>query len=206
MDKEELLQSLAKKRFPRKILDAFAKVQREDFIPYQLRGRAYEDDPLPIGQGQTISQPYTIAVMLSELNLKSGSKVLEIGSGCGYVLALISEIVGKRGKVFGIEIIPKLVQKSKENLENYKNVQVLHRNGAGGLPEKAPFDGILISAAIHEIPEKLMAQLKIGGVLVAPKGSRFEQEIIVIKRRSELEFEMIKKLPGFVFVPFVDEG
>ena len=95
---------------------------------------------------------------------------------------------------------------SKENLRNYKNAKVYNINGADGFSEKAPFDGILISAAIHEIPEKLMSQLKEGGILVAPKGSRFGQDIIVIKRKSKNEFEIIKKIPGFVFVPFVGEG
>ena len=205
MNKEELIQNLREKGFPQKILDAFSKVPREKFIPYQLRGKAYDDTALPIGQGQTISQPYTIAVMLSELGLKTGDKVLEIGSGYGYVLALISELVGKGGRVIGMEIISELAEKSKENLEDYKNVKVFHKSGSAGFPEKAPFDGILISAACRDIPEKLMGQLKNGGILVAPKGSRFEQDIIAIKRRAKNEFEIIKRIPGFVFVPFVDE-
>ena len=104
MNKEELLQNLTAKGFSKRVLDAFSKVPREKFVPYQFRGKAYEDTSLPIGHGQTISQPYTIALMLSELGAKSGEKVLEIGSGCGYVLALMSEIVGKKGKVFGFDI------------------------------------------------------------------------------------------------------
>ena len=143
--------------------------------------------------------------MLSELKLKKGQKILEIGSGSGYVLALMSELVGKSGKAYGIEIIPELVKMSKKNLRNYKNVLVYNRNGSEGFPEKAPFDRILLSAACRVIPESLMAQLKVGGILVAPKGSRFEQEIIVIKRRSKNEFELLKKLPGFVFVPFIGQ-
>ena len=213
MDKLQLLQSLKQKNFPEEVIEAFSEVKREDFISEDLTEKAYDDTPLPIGQGQTISQPHTIAIMLSELNIKKGQKVLEIGSGSGYALSLLSELVGKgssskrsrtEGKVFGIEIIPELVKMSKKNLRNYKNVKVFNQSGSDGFPEKAPFDRILISAAIHEIPEKLMAQLKVGGVLVAPKGSRFEQQIITIKRISETEF-MIKKLPGFfIFVPFVE--
>ena len=206
MDKLELLKSFEEKKFPAHVIEAFSKVKRQDFAPYNLRSMAYEDSPLPIGHGQTISQPYTIALMLSLLDLKKGQKVLEIGSGYGYVLALISEIVGKKGRVFGIEVINELAKKSKDNLHDYKNVRVLHRNGSKGFPEEALFDRILISAALHDIPEIIMGQLKNNGILVAPKGSRFEQEIIAIQRKSETEFEMIKRLPGFLFVPFVEEN
>ena len=205
MDKLRLLQSLKKKNFPEEVLEAFSEVKREDFMSKDLTEKAYEDTALPIWYRQTISQPYTIALMLSELKLKKGQKILEIGSGSGYVLALMSELVGKSGKAYGIEIIPELVKMSKKNLRNYKNVLVYNRNGSEGFPEKAPFDRILLSAACRVIPESLMAQLKVGGILVAPKGSRFEQEIIVIKRRSKNEFELLKKLPGFVFVPFIGQ-
>lgn len=204
MDKLQLLQSLRKKKFPEYIVEAFSEVPRESFISHDFTEKAYDDTALPIGHGQTISQPYTIAVMLSELKIKKGQKILEIGSGSGYALALISELVGSKGKVFGIELVPELATSSKKKLVRYKNVKIENRNGSEGLPEKAPFDGILISAAIHEIPERLMGQLKVGGILVAPKGSRFEQDIIVIKRISENEFEFLKKIPGFVFVPFID--
>lgn len=205
MNKQELLQSLEEKNFPKKILDAFLKVERENFVPKNIQKMAYEDTALPIGHGQTISQPYTIAVMLSLLDLRKAQKILEIGSGCGYVLALLSKIVGKNGKVYGIEIVSELAKKSKENLIDYKNVRVYNKNGAEGLKEKAPFDRIIISAALREVPEKLMAQLKVGGIIVAPKGSRFEQELVAIQRKSESEFEIKKKIPGFIFVPFVEE-
>ncbi len=208
MDKKELLQSLRTRGAPEKIIDAFSKVNRENFISYNLRKMAYDDAPIPLVKGQTTSQPYTIALMLSNLNLKPGQKVLEIGSGSGYVLALISELVGKTGKVIGLEVVPELVRKSRENLEDegYKNVRVFKRNGSNGFSDEAKFDRILISAALRDVPEKIMAQLKNHGILVAPKGSRFEQEIIVLERRSENEFEIKKRLPGFVFVPFVEEG
>jgi protein-L-isoaspartate(D-aspartate) O-methyltransferase len=206
MDKTELIKSLEEKKFPKEIVEAFSKVNREDFLPPSLKKKAYDDTALPIGNGQTISQPYTIALMLSELGLKKGQKILEIGSGSGYVLALIAEIVGETGKVFGLEIIPQLIKKSKENLENYRNVKIYKKNGSNGFPEEARFDRILVSAALREVPERLMEQLKHKGILVAPQGSRFEQEIIVIQRKTESEFEMIKKLPGFVFVPFVEGG
>jgi len=205
MDKLQLLQSLKQKNFPEEILEAFSEVKRENFISKDLTEKAYEDTALPIGHGQTISQPYTIALMLSELNLKNGQKVLEVGSGCGYVLALMSELVGKKGKIFGIEIVPELAKMSEKKLISYKNIKVFNRNGFEGFPEKAPFDRILLSAGCRVVPEPLMGQLKVGGILVAPKGSRFEQEIIVIRRKSKNEFELLKKIPGFVFVPFVGE-
>ncbi len=205
MEKQDLLNSLREKGFSEKILDAFSKVKREDFIPKNIKAMAYEDTALPIGHGQTISQPYTISVMLSLLDLKRGQKVLEIGSGCGYVLALLSEIVGEQGKVYGLEVVKELAEKSKKNLGKYDNIKVYNRNGSKGLPEKAPFDSIIISAAMRNIPEEIMSQLKNRGILVAPKGSRFEQEIIAIQRKSSSEFEMIKRLPGFVFVPFIGE-
>ena len=205
MEKQDLLNSLREKGFSEKILDAFSKVKREDFIPKNIKAMAYEDTALPIGHGQTISQPYTISVMLSLLDLKRGQKVLEIGSGCGYVLALLSEIVGEQGKVYGLEIVKELAEKSKKNLGKYDNIKVYNRNGSKGLPEKTPFDSVIISAAMRNIPEEIMSQLKNRGILVAPKGSRFEQEIIAIQRKSSSEFEMIKRLPGFVFVPFIGE-
>ena len=205
MNKQELLKRLEAFGFSRQILGAFSRVRREDFIPKELKKEAYEDTALPIGHGQTISQPYTIAVMLSEIELKKGQNVLEVGSGSGYVLALISEIVGKKGKVSGIEIISGLVAKSKEVLEDYKNVKVYNRNGSGGLPEKAPFDRILISAACREIPEKLLNQLKDEGILLTPRGPRFEQTLIVIKRQGN-KFEVKREIPGFIFVPFVEGG
>lgn len=203
MNKSELLSRLKAMGFSKKILDAFSKVKRENFVPEKLGKEVYEDTALPIGYGQTISQPYTIAIMLSELELKKSQKVLEIGSGSGYVLALMSEIVGNKGKVFGIERIKELALKSKEVLSDYKNVKVYKKNGSEGLSEKAPFDRILVSAACREIPEKLLNQLKNRGILLTPKGPRFEQALVVIQRQGE-EFKTLRKIPGFIFVPFVE--
>ena len=203
--KHELLRGLAERGIQPRILEAFAEIDREDFIPAELEKMAYDDIPLPIGKGQTISQPYTIAVMLSLLELKKGQKVLEIGSGSGYVLALISQIIGEKGRVFGMEVIPELVKKSRKALTGYRNVRVYNKNGVQGLKEKAPFDRIIISAAVNEIPQELLHQLKPkGGILVAPKGSRFEQELVVIERKDNV-FEIKKRVPGFLFVPFVGE-
>jgi protein-L-isoaspartate(D-aspartate) O-methyltransferase len=200
MNKTQLLQFLEQRGFSEEILYAFSKVKRENFIPSKLEEHAYDNNPLLIGEGQTISEPYTIGVMLSLLELKRGQKVLEIGSGCGYVLTLISKITN--GKVFGIEIVKELVEKSKKNLKNYKNIKVYNRDGSKGLQEYSLFDRILISAGRKEIPKKLVSQLKDNGIIVAPIGSRYEQSLIAFKKiKNKLKIK--KQIPGFIFVPFV---
>lgn len=202
MNKIQLLKSLKNEGFSKDIIDAFSKVKREDFLPENLRWQAYDDIALPIGEGQTISQPYTIATMLSLLNLKRGQNVLEIGSGCGYVLALMSVMAGNNGKVYGIEILKSLAEKSRINLQNCDNAVVYNKNGNDGLIEKSPFDRIIISAAIEEIPEKLAEQLKEKGIIVAPIGSQYEQTLTSFQKISG-QLEIHEELPGFVFVPFV---
>lgn len=203
MTKESLLDKLKYMHFPDKILGAFADVKRENFVIENFKDLAYKDIALNIGYNQTISQPSTIAIMLSLLDIHEGQKVLEIGSGCGYALALMSEIVGRSGKVFGIELVEELANKSKENLSNYNNIEVHNRNGKFGLSKEAPFDRILISAAVEEIPLSISIQLKEGGILVAPVGGRRVQTLIAIQKIKD-KFIVLNKSPGFVFVPFVE--
>lgn len=205
MKKPQLILSLKNQGFSKQILNAFSKVKRENFIPKRLRNIAYNDIALPIGKQQTISQPYTIAVMLSMLELKQGQKVLEVGSGCGYVLCLISEIIGNKGNVFGIEIIKELSDKSKESLEDYRNIQIYNRNGAEGLEEKAPFDSILISAGCKKIPKKLLSQLKNNGIIVAPIDSKYGGQSLVALQKNKDKFVVKKEIPGFIFVRFVED-
>ncbi len=202
MNKTQLLKSLKQEGFSKDILNAFSRVKRESFISDNMKHLAYENNALPIGEGQAISQPYTIATMLALLSLKKSQKVLEIGSGCGYVLALISDIVGSKGKVYGIEIIKSLADKSRINLSEYGNVEVYHRNGGEGLAEKAPFDKIIISAALEEIPKHLIQQLKDKGLIVAPIGSQYEQTLTSFQKVND-KLEVREEIPGFVFVPFV---
>ena len=202
MDKIQLLKSLKQEGFSKEILNAFSKVKREKFIPENLKTKAYDDNALPIEDGQTISQPYTIAKMLELLSLKKAQKVLEIGSGCGYVLALISNIVGNHGKAYGIEIIKNLANKSMVNLSDYSNIIVYNKNGSDGLLEKSPFDRIIISAALEEIPEKIIEQLSDNGIIVAPIGSQYEQTLTSFQKVNGI-LEMREEIPGFVFVPFV---
>jgi protein-L-isoaspartate(D-aspartate) O-methyltransferase len=203
MTRENLLEKLKFMHFSDKILGAFADVKRENFVPENFKHLAYKDIALHIGQNQTISQPSTIAIMLSLLDVQEGQKVLEVGSGCGYVLALISKIVGSSGKIFGIEVIEELAEQSKKNLKAYENIEVHNRNGKFGLPKEAPFDRILISAALEEIPKNISIQLKEGGILVAPVGNKRHQSLITIQKKQD-KFIVLNKNPGFVFVPFVE--
>lgn len=203
MNKSELLEKLKKQGFAERIISAFEKVKRENFVQRDFKELAYDDIALPISEGESISQPSTIAIMLSLLRLHESQRVLEIGSGCGYVLALISEIVGKSGRVFGLEISNKLVEKSIQNIEDYKNIRVFNRNGKNRLSEEAPFERILISAALEKIPEPLFSQLKEGGIIVAPIGSQ-QMQVLTSIRKKENRFSVLKSIPGFVFVPFME--
>lgn len=204
MDKENLIQMLRQRGFSKKILSAFSKVKRENFVSAKVKDQAYEDKPLLIGYKQTISQPYTIATMLFLLDLKENQKVLEIGSGSGYVLALISKIIGKKGKVYGVERIKQLSTKSQKTLSKYKNIKVYHKNGINGLKQHAGFERILISAGCRKIPKELFTQLKEKGLIVAPVTKHYDQSLVVIKKtKSKLVIQ--KQIPGFIFVPFVED-
>ena len=196
MNKTQLLDSLKKEGFSSTILKAFSKVPREKFIPENLCGFAYLDEALPLEQGATISQPYTIAFMLNILQVKPKQRILEIGSGCGYVLALLAEL-SPSSKIYGIEIIKPLARKSRKYLENYKNIQLHSKNGFQGLKEKAPFDRILISAAADKLPGHLYSQLSNDGIIVAPVNS----SIFQIKKQDNKI--ITKEFEGFAFVPLV---
>ena len=180
-------------------LNAFRAVKREDFIPKQLRFRAYEDNPLPLLRGKTISQPTTVMIMTTALELQPGEKVFEVGTGSGYQAAIISKIVDK---VITTEVIPELVGFARENFQKagIKNVSVHEQDGSQGRTEEAPFDKIIITAACKEFPEPLLEQLKTGGIIVGPVGDRNEQELVKgIKREDghlDLEF-----LGPFLFTP-----
>jgi len=198
MNKAGLIEHLKKQGYSDKIAGAFEAVRREDYVPEHLNGYAYEDMALPTHDTSTLSQPSTIAFMLKLLDLKQGQEILEIGSGSGYVLALISNII-KDGKIYGIELTTQLAVKSKKMLISDSNVEIFNRNGFQGLKDFAPYDGILVSAAANTIPSHLIHQLKLGGVLVAP----VKQSIFVIKKGEHGIEE--KEYPGFAFVPLLGE-
>ncbi|MBI4090550.1 MAG: protein-L-isoaspartate(D-aspartate) O-methyltransferase [Candidatus Komeilibacteria bacterium] len=153
-----------------RILEVFQSVPRESFVLPQDAGSAYEDYPLPIGFGQTISQPYIVAYMVSKLRLKPSDRVLEIGTGSGYAAAIISKLAAK---VFTVEVVPELYERAKATLKklHYTNVICYLRDGRQGIPEEAPFDKIMLSAAPEQMPSTLLDQLKLGGLLIAPVGS-----------------------------------
>lgn len=182
---------------------AFEKIDRADFVKEDYKTESYEDYPLPIGSRQTISQPTTVVFMLELLNLQKGDKVLDVGSGSGWTTALLSEIVGNEGLVFGVEIIPEITDFGKSNISRYKfkNVKILNSDGEIGLKEYAPYKRILVSASFkNEIPKELTNQLEIGGIIVAP----VMNSIFKIKKLSNGKLER-KEYSGFFFVPFVSK-
>lgn len=182
------------------VLAAIERVPREKFIPEGLQDKAYHNIALPIGQGQTISQPYTIALMMQELKLKKGMKILEIGTGSGYQAALL-KAMGLR--VFSIERNYDLYIRTQKLLEEL-GYQVVCRYGDGtiGWEEFAPYDGIIVTAGAPALPKSLIEQLKVGGRMVCPVGNLESQEMYVVFKESENNIE-IKKIPSFRFVPLI---
>ena len=186
--------------FDKLVLNAMKKVPRERFIPKDLEGSAYDDCALPIGEGQTISQPYMVAIMTEKLGLSDGEKVLEIGTGSGYQAAILAEIAKE---VITIERIPVIAERSRKIFDElgYTNIKVIVGDGTLGLPEKAPFGGIIVTAGSPDIPKPLVDQLSDGGKLVIPVGETFEQTLTVVtKHGSKIDIE---RSIGCVFVPLV---
>ena len=192
------------RRALRAVLEAMRSVPREEFLPDNLREFAYEDSPLPIAAGQTISQPYIVAFMVEALNLRGGERVLEIGAGSGYAAAILAQIAAR---VYSIERIGELAKGAAATLARlgYDNVEIRHTDGTRGWPEQAPFDAIVVAAGGPEVPESLKQQMKIGGRLIIPIGSTPEiQELVRVTRVSEDEFEM-EDLADVRFVPLLGE-
>lgn len=186
------------------VLAAMGKVPREAFLPGHLREFAYEDTPLPIAEGQTISQPYIVAFMVEALSLEGGEKVLEIGAGSGYAAAVLGEIAGE---VYTVERIGQLAEKAATVLaeQDYANVHVLHGDGTLGWKEHAPYDAIVVAAGGPDVPESLKEQLKIGGRLVIPVGRNPRvQELVRVTRLSDDKFER-EDIADVRFVPLVGE-
>ena len=185
-----------------KVLDAMEEVDRSLFVPDELQHQSYEDRPLPIGESQTISQPYIVAFMAEILELNESDKVLEIGTGCGYNAAILSRIAKE---VYSIEIIEWLADLAKKNLKktDISNIHSRHGDGYEGWPQAAPFDAIVLTAAAPKIPETLKRQLKVGGKLLAPVG-KAAQRLKLIERKGEEEFHE-KTLQMVSFVPMTGE-
>lgn len=184
------------------VLEAMQSVPREAFLPEHMRGFAYQDAPLPIAEGQTISQPYIVALMVDALELKGGEKVLEIGTGSGYAAAVLAKIAKE---VYTVERIGQLAEKAASALSElgYRNVHVLHADGTRGWADHAPYDAIVVAAGGPEVPESLKAQLRIGGRLVMPVGTMTHvQELVRVTRMTELQYET-EDIGGVRFVPLV---
>ncbi len=187
------------------IKKAFLSVHRENFVLSYEKEQAYLDTALPLIHNQTISQPSTIVIMLEMLNVEEGNKVLEIGLGSGYVAALLSKLVGKRGIVYAVERIKELVNFARKNLEKEKidNVKIFCRDGSLGLEEFAPFDRILISCAVPSLPKPLAEQIAENGTIVAPIGTKFYQFMTKFTKVKGKLIKEIYQLTTFVFVPLI---
>lgn len=191
-----------------RIVDAFKKIDRADFVLPELKEQSYINEPLSIGRGQTISQPYTVAFMIELLQPEPGNKIFEIGFGSGWQTAILAYIVSQDGnqnlgKVYAVERIPELFRFGRKNVAKYgfiKNgvVKVIGGDATKGLKRHAPFDRIIAAASAKAIPEEWLKELKIGGRLVAP----VKESIWLYIKKSQKEFEK-KEYPGFVFVPLI---
>lgn len=185
-----------------RVLEAFRAVPRHLFVPADRQSEAYEDRPVPIDAGQTLSQPYIVALMLERLCLKSGMKVLEIGTGSGYQAALLARM----GMIVcSVERVAALAESAAQRLDplGMASVQIRVGDGSFGWPEEQPFDAIVVSAAFPRLPERLMRQLKEGGRMVVPVGESFSQSLMWVERRAKRT--EIRPICGCLFVPLIGE-
>jgi protein-L-isoaspartate(D-aspartate) O-methyltransferase len=184
------------------IIEAFRNIPRHLFVRKDFLRHAYDDIPLPTFQGQTISQPYTIAIMTESLEPRKGEKILEIGSGSGYQASLLAYCVGSKGKIITVELEPELAEFSRNNIKKVKltNVKIVCGDGKKGYPEESPYDKCMITAACKEVPKAVIEQVKTGGRIVAPVNGFLGQRMLVIDKISETKFKE-KDLGSFIFVP-----
>jgi len=184
-------------------LEALRTVPRHEFIPFRLQAEAYADYPLPIGHGQTISQPYIVAFMTEAIRPQPGEKILEIGAGSGYQAAILAAM---GADVYTVEIVEPLAEMSRQTLERlgYDNAQVLHADGFRGWPEHAPYDAIIVTCAPDKIPPPLVEQLRDGGRMIIPVGGGMNQELILLRKEGD-KIEQQSILP-VRFVPMTGEA
>jgi len=166
-----------------RVLEVMGRVPRHEFVPASEQDEAYDDRPLPIGYGQTISQPYIVAFMTEALDPKPTDRVLEIGTGCGYQAAVLAELVAE---VYSIEIVKPLAEQARETLQRlgYRNIQIKAGDGYAGWPEHAPFDAVIVTCAPDRVPQPLVDQLRDGGKMIVPVGGAFEQELVLLEKRG----------------------
>jgi protein-L-isoaspartate(D-aspartate) O-methyltransferase len=186
-----------------RVLAAMTKVLREEFVPAESRADSYEDGPLPIGYGQTISQPYVVAFMTEQLRPKPSDRVLEVGTGSGYQAAILAELVSE---VYSIEIVGPLAKNAEATLQRlgYKNVHVKIGDGYKGWPEEGPFDTIIVTCAPDKVPQPLVDQLKDDGRMVIPVGDRFAQQLYLLEKKNG-QLKQSATLP-VRFVPMTSEA
>ena len=184
--KRELFRKLLRNISSETVIRAMEQVPRERFVPQDSRHMAYLDLPLNIGEGQTISQPYIVAMMTEAMELSGGDRVLEIGTGSGYQTAILSALT-PRGRVVTMERVPALMQQARQRLEElgYRNVEVQLAGSSLGCPSKGPYDAIIVTAAAPRLPKSLISQLAIGGRLVIPVGTLSQQELVQARRTDE---------------------
>jgi protein-L-isoaspartate(D-aspartate) O-methyltransferase len=203
-ERDKLVRHLKKAGYIKseRVEDAMLNVQRHLFVPFDEIKYAYEDRPLPIGAGQTISAPHMVAIMTEYLELDKEDKVLEVGAGSGYQAAIISRIVGEEGKVISIERIEGLADFARENLKRagIKDVEVIRGDGSLGFEPEAPYDKICVTCAAPNIPEPLVGQLRVGGRMVIPVG-RHAQELYLLDKGEDQIIK--KKAGGVIFVPLI---
>lgn len=195
---------IGKDAFDPKVMSVMSKTPRNEFVPKSYLDAAFDNGPLPIGHGQTISQPYIVALMTDMLELATDHIVLEIGTGSGYQTAILSQLCKK---VYTIEYIPALADMARSRLQKlgYNNIESKTGNGYDGWPEHAPYDGIIVTAAASHIPQPLVEQLKPGGRLVIPVGSpHLYQELMLVEKDEDGEVN-IKQILGVAFVPLQGE-
>ena len=185
------------------LLEAMRRVPREEFLPPDMHEYAYKDSPLPIGAGQTISQPYIVALMIAAAGIRPGDCVLEIGAGSGYAAAVMAQVAHQ---VYAIERHAELAELARQRFARlgYANIEIRIGDGSGGWPDAAPFDAILAAAGAPEVPDVLRRQLVIGGRLVMPVGSRHSQRLVKTTRQGADQFSR-EDLGGVMFVPLVGE-
>lgn len=206
-ERKELVKKLLRDGYISKdeVIKAMEKVPREKFLPKFLENQSYDDTPLQIGEGQTISAPHMVGIMVENLDLEKGHKVLEIGTGSGYHACVVAEIIGNEGKIYSVELYETLGEKAKKVVQelNYKNVFIFVGDGSKGLKEFAPYDRIYVTCASPKIPFPLVEQLKENGKMLIPVGNRWYQELIKVEKKDN----KIKKknLGGCIFVPLRGE-
>ena len=204
-ERKEMVEKLVTSGYlrSREVIEAMMKVPRHVFVPAEIQHQAYYDQPLPVGDDQTISAPHMVAMMCDALRLDRGHKVLEVGAGTGYHACVIAEIVKR--KVISIERVENLVKRARENLADAGCglVEIIHGDGTKGYEKEAPYDRIIVTAGAPEVPDALVEQLKDGGLLLVPVGSRYYQELIEVRKVSG-RIEK-RSLGGCAFVPLVGE-